>query len=159
MRWTGAHIEKGQVLQSLYCSAREGNVITDLLSILFLIAMIGAIAVGLYTVYRRSFDAGEIPGEEAGIKLSREDLETIYWLATNGFRRLLLLRERGSGFQSEEQAEQAHQVLDCLEHYLRREQDKDASFNRIADIRRYWPKAPLSAPQKLLKQLQLDEEP
>lgn len=134
--------------------------ITDLLIVLFLIVLIGVISVGLHTLYQLVFDAGEKPGEEGGIKLSQEDLETIHWLATNGFKRLLLLGERGSlGFQSEEQAEQAHEALDRLEYYLSKEHVMDASFNRMSDIRRFWPKAPLSAPQKLLKQLQLDEEP
>jgi hypothetical protein len=79
----------------------------------------GAIGAALQALYRRGFDAGEKASEEGSIKLSAENLATIHWLATKGFRRLVLLGERGpEGFQTKEKAEQAHWALDQLEYYL-----------------------------------------
>ncbi len=81
------------------------------------------------------------------IRLSTDELRTLHWLAANGFRRLLLLGEKGSlGFQSEEEAEKAHWALDHLEHYLPRKEIADASVHRIGAIMSRWPKSKISKP-------------
>ena len=127
---------------------------------LALLALGAAIGTGLRALYQRGFDAGERTGAEGSINISKDDLKTIHWLASNGFHRLLLLGERGpAGFQSEEQAENAHHALDRLEYHLPKDELGSASFDRMGDIVMHWPKGPLSPPQQLLKKQRLDEEP
>ncbi len=76
------------------------------------------------------------------IWLSRDELGTLHWLATNGFRRLLLLGEKGSlGFQSEEQAERAHWALDHLEHIFRKMRSRRPLSTGLARSCRGGPKA------------------
>lgn len=116
----------------------------------------GAIGAGLQALYRRGFDAGE----EGGIKLSKDDRTRIYWLATNGFHRLLMLGEKGAGgFQTRQQAEEAHWALDRLEYHLPKSEVMDASFDRMGKLMMRWPDGPLSPAQQLLKQQWRDKEP
>ncbi len=68
-------------------NAEFGSLIYSFLILIFG----GAVGAGLQALYRRGFDAGE----EGGIKLSKDDRTRIYWLATNGFHRLLMLGEKG----------------------------------------------------------------
>ena len=51
------------------------------------------IVAGLKLVYQRGFEAGR----SGSVNLSSEDFQKIYWMAQNGFTRLLLIGERGSG--------------------------------------------------------------
>ena len=126
----------------------------------FILALGAAIGAGLQALYQREFNAAEKQREKGSIKLAQDDLITLHWLATNGFRRLLLLRERGSGgFQTRERAEEAHWTLDRLENHLPKDAVTDASFNRMGDIAMHWPDGPLSPARRLLKQQRLDKEP
>jgi hypothetical protein len=127
---------------------------------LLILALGGAIGAGLQAIYQRGLSAGEKQGEKGSIKLEKDHLITLHWLATNGFHRLLLLGERGSGgFQTRERAEEAHWTLDRLENHLPKDAVVDASFNRMGDIAMHWPDGPLSPARRLLKQQRLDKEP
>jgi hypothetical protein len=77
-----------------------------------------------------------------------EDIATLHWLASNGFRRLLF---RGA-FQTREKAERAHEVLDSLESLLPT-RNTDASVDRLGNIGIFFPDGPLSKPSQLVKEL------
>ena len=129
------------------------------LGLLILGSAIGA-AVTVQVVrelYQRGFEAGQ---RKAGQNLSLEELRTIHWLAINGFRRLLLLHEKGSGgFLSEASAEAAHQALDRLEFYLPKKEVRDSSFDRMRDLSMHFPEGPLDPAHEFLKETRLQKEP
>jgi hypothetical protein len=56
------------------------------------VIVVGIVVVaGLKALYQRGFEAGQ----SEGVNFSPEEFQKIYWLAQNGFTRLLLLGERG----------------------------------------------------------------
>src|ERR1035437_2274994 len=58
------------------------------------VIVVGIVVVaGLKALYQRGFEAGQ----SEGFNFSPEEFQKIYWLALNGFTRLLLLGERGAG--------------------------------------------------------------
>ena len=115
--------------------------------LLLILAFVVVFGVGLLISYQRGFDAGLKHGERGSIKLTGDNLEIVHWLAQNGFRRLLLIgpREKGVGFQTRKQAEDADWALGHLEHYLPKEENTpDYRWDRMSSIVTRWPegKAP-----------------
>jgi hypothetical protein len=76
------------------------------------VIVVGIVVVaGLKALYQRGFEAGQ----SEGFNFSPEEFQKIYWLAQNGFTRLVLLGERGpGGFQTKQDAEEAHWALERL---------------------------------------------
>ncbi len=129
-----------------------------------------AVYLAMSAMYQHGFHVGQMvgwrEGAEGKMELSEKDLRQIYWLAINGFRRLLLLSERGEGFRDRRQAKEASNALDRLEYELppdpadpAGDHFHDGSFDRRTDIIDHWPDEPLSPAQQRLKQQRLKEEP
>jgi hypothetical protein len=102
-----------------------------------------------------------LPGGAANVTLSQDELLTIHWLATNGFRRLLLIGEKKQtgGFREKIEAETAHYALDRLESHLPKDEVRDASFDRMGKLRMRWPDGPRHPAHDHLWNEWLKEEP
>ncbi len=94
------------------------------------------------------------------VQIGREDLTTLYWLATNGFQRLLAYGERGKGgFRDKKAAESAHEALERLERHLPSQTIGDASLDRMGKLAMFWPNGPLSVAHQHVKRQWVLEEP
>ncbi len=116
--------------------------------------IIAVVLIAGLVVYRAGYAAGERAALQRSLLLPQTEIETLHWLAENGFSKLLWAGMKGrSGFKNELTARAAHNALDSLEAYLPTDQPEnrwDKSFDRMGLISIRFKTDPLTPAEQML---------